>query len=102
MGEGESRSELWWWVLFLTLALIAALILDSIIGTAGILYLLALLGLFLPGLAVSVRRLHDIDKSGWRILISFVPLIGGIIVLIWYVRRGDDGENRFGADPLQV
>ncbi len=55
----------------------------------------------MPGLAVPIRRLHDIDKSGWWILIGFIPLIGIIILLLWFVRRGSEGPNLFGDDPLQ-
>jgi len=50
--------------------------------------------------AATVRRLHDIDKSGWWILIALIPIVGSIILLVWAVRQGDQGPNRFGADPL--
>ena len=55
--------------------------------------------MLLPGIAVSVRRLHDRDKSGWWLLIGFIPLIGGILLLVWMVMEGDRGDNRFGPDP---
>jgi hypothetical protein len=55
----------------------------------------------LPGLAVSVRRLHDINKSGWWLLIVFIPLIGGLILLLFMVRPGDEGRNEFGPDPIR-
>lgn len=58
----------------------------------GTLFSLAVL---LPGLAVSVRRLHDIDKSGWWVLIAFVPVIGIIVLLVFFVMPGTDGPNRF-------
>jgi uncharacterized membrane protein YhaH (DUF805 family) len=58
------------------------------------------LALFLPGLAVSVRRLHDTDRSGWWVLLFLIPLIGAIVLLIWYCSRGTPGGNRFGPDPL--
>ena len=57
------------------------------------------LGIFIPSLAVIVRRLHDQDKSGWFILIQFIPYIGGIIMLIFMCIEGTKGENRFGPDP---
>ena len=72
---------------------------DNIIGTFPLLYLLW--GLAMPGLAVPIRRLHDIDKSGWWILIGFT-LIGIIFLLIWFVRRGTEGPNLFGDDPLKA
>jgi hypothetical protein len=55
---------------------------------------------FVPALAVAVRRMHDINKSGWNILWLLLPLIGFIIYLIFLCRPGDKGPNRFGADPL--
>jgi uncharacterized membrane protein YhaH (DUF805 family) len=59
-----------------------------------------LLGLifFLPNLAVSVRRLHDSDKSGWWLLLNLVP-VGGLVLLIFYLLDGTAGPNRHGADP---
>jgi uncharacterized membrane protein YhaH (DUF805 family) len=58
--------------------------------------------LLLPSFAVTVRRLHDIDMSGWWILISFIPLIGGILLLVWTCQRGTQGANRFGMGPAQA
>jgi len=52
-----------------------------------------------PSLAVTVRRLHDTDKSGWMILLSLIPIIGGLILLVFYVTEGTEGPNRFGLDP---
>ena len=57
------------------------------------------LGLFLPGLAVAVRRLHDVDRSGWWLLLAFVPLIGIIVLIVWWCTEGTRGPNRFGPDP---
>jgi uncharacterized membrane protein YhaH (DUF805 family) len=59
-----------------------------------------LLATVLPLLPVSVRRLHDLDRSGWWILLDLIPRIGGIILLIWACTKGTDGPNRFGADRL--
>ena len=73
---------------------------DSIIGTFPLFYALWALAIFLPSLAVTVRRLHDRDKSGWWILIDLIPFIGGIILLIWAVSPSDDDANRFGESPL--
>lgn len=71
---------------------------DSL-GIPGILLGLYWLATFIPSLAVSVRRMHDQDKSGWWILISLVPLIGGIWLLVLYFMDGTPGPNRFGPDP---
>ncbi len=73
----------------------------------GMLSMIVLLfgGLFLlaniiPGIAITVRRFHDQDKSGWMYLLTLIPYIGGIIVLVFMLIKGTEGENRFGADPL--
>jgi uncharacterized membrane protein YhaH (DUF805 family) len=76
--------------------------LQAILGSFGIpALLLALwsLAIFIPNLAVIVRRLHDQDKSGWWFFIGFVPIIGGIWLLILYLTDGTPGTNRFGTDP---
>jgi uncharacterized membrane protein YhaH (DUF805 family) len=75
----------------------------SIIDAAGHVTLvepLASLVLLLPSLAVGARRLHDIDRSGWWLLIGLVPLVGAILLIVWNCMRGTAGRNRFGADPL--
>jgi uncharacterized membrane protein YhaH (DUF805 family) len=66
----------------------------------GPIYTIYLLAVLLPSISLSVRRLHDRDKSGWWCLIAFIPLIGAIILLIWFVLAGTPGDNRFGSDPL--
>jgi uncharacterized membrane protein YhaH (DUF805 family) len=63
---------------------------------------IAELVLFLPTLAVSIRRLHDLDHGGWWFLLIFIPLIGGIWLLVWFCMRGTVGPNRFGPDPLDA
>ena len=54
----------------------------------------------LPGIAIAVRRMHDLDKSGWWILINLIPIVGWIIYIVWACQKGTSGNNRFGADPL--
>lgn len=93
------RSEYWFFVLFMVGAMVIAGILDGAI-TGGILGSLVSLGLFLPCIAVGVRRLHDLDKSGWWYLLVFIPIIGSLVLLFWYVQKGTDGANSFGEDPL--
>lgn len=68
-------------------------------GTAGIVFLVFILALFIPSLAVQVRRFHDQDKSGWFVLLNLIPYIGGIIVLVMMCLDGTKGPNRFGPDP---
>jgi uncharacterized membrane protein YhaH (DUF805 family) len=99
------RPEYWWWILFYVLVLVGLSILDGLItyiGGPGILSTLASLGLFLPTLAVQVRRLHDTDRSGWWVLIGLIPLIGWIIILIFLCQRGTEGPNRFGSDDVAM
>jgi uncharacterized membrane protein YhaH (DUF805 family) len=60
---------------------------------------LAGLGLFLPNLAMQIRRLHDLDRSGWWVLLAFIPLIGIIVLIVWWATEGTRGSNRFGGDP---
>ena len=98
-GGRSSRSEVWWWVLFTIIANIVSLVLDAG-GGSGLFALIVSLGLFLPNLSVQVRRLHDLDRSGWWLLISLIPIVGAIILLIWFCSKGTDGDNRFGANPL--
>ncbi|MBI1838180.1 MAG: DUF805 domain-containing protein [Flavobacteriia bacterium] len=99
------RKEYWMFVLFHIIFLIVAAILDSSFGTTlpnipyGLIYILYSLFVFIPALAVTVRRLHDVNKSGWWIFISLIPLIGGIWLLVLQVTEGDSGSNEYGSDP---
>ncbi|MBS2213713.1 DUF805 domain-containing protein [Carboxylicivirga mesophila] len=98
------RKEYWMFVLFYTLFAMIAGILDvMIISTAGIYFTpiltLFLLGMIIPTLAISVRRMHDIGKSGAMILIPMVPFIGSIWYLILTVTEGTVGDNQYGPDP---
>ncbi|SMC67039.1 DUF805 domain-containing protein [Polynucleobacter kasalickyi] len=89
--EGRaSRSEYWWFFLFMILAIIVAEILGQNIGT------IVGLGLMLPHLTVEVRRLHDINKSGWWVLLKLIPLLN-LLLLYWLIKRGDPKINQFGA-----
>jgi uncharacterized membrane protein YhaH (DUF805 family) len=92
-----SRSGYWWFYLFYILVLIGASILDAAIK-APVLTSLAVLGLFLPTLAVLVRRLHDTDHSGWWVLISLIPLVG-TIVLIVFACTDSGPPNKYGEGP---
>jgi uncharacterized membrane protein YhaH (DUF805 family) len=102
------RSELWWWVLAMILVSIAAGMVDGMIAAPLMGYgsfapeavrpvsTLVSLALLLPSIAVSVRRLHDIDRSGWWYLIGLIPVIGTLVLLYWYLQPGTPGSNRFG------
>jgi uncharacterized membrane protein YhaH (DUF805 family) len=99
------RSAYWYWTLFAFIASAIALAIDALIfgvnleGGLNIVQTIVGLALLLPSLAVSIRRLHDLDRTGWWILIALTG-IGAILLIIWYVMKGTDGPNRFGPDPL--
>jgi uncharacterized membrane protein YhaH (DUF805 family) len=92
------RSEYWYFTLFNLIVAIVAAILDAVIGITAF-YPLAALALLLPGLAVSVRRLHDTGRSGWWIFIALVPLVGLILLLVWYCQDSQPQPNDHGPSP---
>ncbi len=110
--EGRSRRKEYWmfslgvFLLYVAMAMVVVLTLTpgGDLGSLGwtliSLFLLGTLGLFIPGLAVQVRRFHDQDKSGWLALINFLPYLGALIVLIFMCLPGTVGPNRFGPDPI--
>lgn len=101
--KGRScRSEYWYFYLFYAIVSVIAQVVDkAILGSdIGIIGLIWGIATLLPILAVGVRRLHDIDHSGWWLLLGFVPIIGWIVLLIWACTRGTAGPNRFGENPL--
>ena len=93
------RQEYWMFVLFNFLVSVAIGIVDGILGTNGALGGLYSLAALIPSLAVSVRRLHDTDHSGWWILINFIPLIDWIVYLVFLCSDSKPGANRFGPNP---
>ncbi len=103
----SARSEYWWWVLMVVIINVVFSLLEMIVGGPmssmyGIvsgLNTLVSLALFLPGLAVAIRRLHDTNRSGWWVLLA-LTIVGIIPLIIWYAARGTVGDNQYGADPL--
>ncbi len=93
------RSELWYFILFLILLQIVAAVIDYAIGIKVFEYAVSL-ATFLPAIAVEVRRLHDIGRSGWWLFLSLIPLVGAIILLVWLCRRGDAATNPYGPPPI--
>jgi uncharacterized membrane protein YhaH (DUF805 family) len=97
------RSEYWYFFLFLVIVNIVASVLDSaIFGDIPVLYLIVTLALIVPSIAAGVRRLHDTDKSGWWLLLGLIPVVGAIVLIVFFCQRGTVGPNRFGPDPLQA
>ena len=104
--SGRSRrKEYWYFVLFVVIISIVLGMIDSLMGTyhrstgAGLLSSIFSLAVLIPSIAVSVRRLHDIDRTGWWVLISLVPLVGWIVLLVFHVQDSTPGPNRYGPNP---
>jgi uncharacterized membrane protein YhaH (DUF805 family) len=107
--SGRSRrKEYWFFILFSILGSIVAGIVDGVLGTvdeatgigiAGCLFMLALL---VPSIAVGVRRLHDIGKSGWWLLIGLIPLVGAIVLIVFAVQDSQPGTNQYGPNPKEA
>jgi uncharacterized membrane protein YhaH (DUF805 family) len=116
------RSEFWWFALLVLAIYVVGTMLDTLFGLATIttyadpaevgfggrvgfttsgdpITALAVLALFVPSLAVAVRRLHDVDRSGWWLLLGLIPIAGMIVLIVFYATDGTRGANRFGADP---
>jgi len=108
----SSRAEFWWWILFVWIGSIVGVIIDlgagltvSGIGIVGSLWSLAML---LPNMAITARRLHDTNRTGWWQLgiylgsLLILPLlVFGVLIFIWVLKKGDEGDNSHGPDPLQ-
>ncbi len=103
--EGRARrTEYWMFTLFYMLMLVATMFLMMIGGDAAasmgsILFLGVALVHLIPGISVAVRRLHDTGKSGWLYLVGFIPLVGSIILLVFFCTEGQVGPNEYGPDP---
>ncbi|OSI15981.1 DUF805 domain-containing protein [Neisseria dumasiana] len=100
--NGRSRrQEYWMFTLFNIIASIIFSTLDSLLGT-NIFALLYTLAVLLPGIGVSIRRLHDIGRSGWWLLLSFIPVIGAIVLIYWACQDSQPGTNEYGPNPKGV
>ena len=96
-----SRPEYWYWILFyIVLSIIASMLDRAVFNTSYGSWFSAIvgLGLLLPSLAVTVRRLHDTSRSGWWILLGLIPVVGGIILIVFYV-QDSHGDNKYGPSP---
>ncbi|MCI5876013.1 MAG: DUF805 domain-containing protein [Prevotella sp.] len=108
-----SRSEYWYFTLFNIITSTLLFLLGIAIGAATggsdgvpgglivgyILYIIYGLGVLIPSLAVAVRRLHDTNNSGWLILLGLIPCVGGIVLLVFMILQGTNGENKYGDIP---
>jgi uncharacterized membrane protein YhaH (DUF805 family) len=92
------RSEYWWFYLAYLLVYVAAVVIDAVLGVM-ILEVIVGLAALIPTLAVSVRRLHDVGKSGWWLLIGLIPLAGPIVLLVFSCQDSVFGTNQWGPSP---
>jgi uncharacterized membrane protein YhaH (DUF805 family) len=104
-GGRARRKEYWYFTLFNLIAFFMLTIIDSVIGSfnyeagIGLLGGIYSLAVVTPAIAVSVRRLHDINRSGWWLLIELIPVIGTLVLLIFMVQDSQQGENQYGLNP---
>jgi uncharacterized membrane protein YhaH (DUF805 family) len=99
----SQRAEYWYFFLFNVIISIALAIISTVIGDdSSILRMLYGLAVLIPGIAVSVRRLHDVGKSGWMLLIGLIPLIGAIWLLVLMVTDSNPGDNKYGPNPKGI
>lgn len=95
-----NRKEFWYSYLFLA---VINILLGFIPGKVGmIISIIWALAILLPSLGVSARRLHDINKSGWSMLIALIPLVGAIILIVWWAKEGEKAENQYGPVPEDI
>lgn len=98
-----SRSEYWWYCLFVfALGIVIGIIFSSSQTALNVVSGLVNLALLLPGLGLAVRRLHDINKSGWWILLALIPVVGAIILIIWFCKESEPIPNVYGPVPNLV
>ena len=93
------RKEYWMFFLFNVIISMVLGFVEGMFGGPGILTIIYGLAVLLPGLGVSIRRLHDTDRSGWWLLIALVPIVGGIVLIVFMVQDSKAGENQYGPNP---
>ena len=102
------RKEYWMFLLFNMIFAFVAAIIDNVVGTAspelgyGVFYGLYTMAMIIPGIAVIVRRLHDVGKSGWMYFIVLIPFVGVIWLLVLLLTDSDAGENQYGQNPKEL
>ena len=93
------RKEYWYFVLFNLIIFVVLAVLDVLFRSPGILKLAYNLAVLIPGIAVGVRRLHDTDRSGWWLLLGLIPIIGAIVLIIFFAQDGNPRDNQYGPNP---
>lgn len=100
----STRSQFWWWTLWMLLLGIGTAMINAMLsmGNSGPVNLVVSLGTFVPSIAVSVRRLHDIGRSGWWFLIVFIPLVGWIVLIVFHCTKTLEEPNKWGMPPRRI
>jgi uncharacterized membrane protein YhaH (DUF805 family) len=99
------RSEYWYFFLAYLITAIIASIIDNVVGLNfdplpyGVFYIANAILVLIPSIAVGIRRLHDVGKSGWFVFVALIPLVGAIWLLVVLCKDGDQGTNAYGPDP---
>jgi len=94
-----ARTEFWMFALFNVIVSVVLTLVDNLLGLGALLAGLYSLAVLLPSIGVGIRRLHDTGRSGWWLLISFVPLVGAIVLLVFAVQDSQPGDNQYGPNP---
>jgi len=101
-----TRSAFWWFYLFTVIVAIAISVVEGLFGSpdvaagVGLISVIWTLAIILPILGLMVRRLHDANHTGWWILIAFIPLIGAIVLIVFWATAGTQGDNKYGSPAL--
>ena len=93
------RKEYWLFFLFNIIITFVLGFIEGLAGSAGVLASIYGLAVMIPGIAVSVRRLHDTNRSGWWLFIGLIPLLGAIVLLVFMVQDSQPDENQYGVNP---
>ncbi len=96
------RAEFWWFALANFILYFVLGLLFQVSAIFVVVYIIAVLALIVPSIAVTVRRLHDTDKTGWLVLLAFIPFVGSIILIVLCAIAGDQGANQYGPVPEGV
>ncbi|MDO6568841.1 DUF805 domain-containing protein [Alteromonas sp. 1_MG-2023] len=96
------RQEYWMFFLFNMIISFVLGFVEGLLGGPGVIGMLYSLAVLIPSIAVSVRRLHDTGRSGWWLLLVFLPLIGALILLVFMVLDGNEGSNEYGPNPKEL
>jgi uncharacterized membrane protein YhaH (DUF805 family) len=92
------RKEYWMFFLFNIIITLVLGVVEGLVGSPGVVGMVYTLAVLIPGIAVSIRRLHDTDRSGWWLLIGLIPIIGAIVLIVFMVQDSTSGENQYGSN----